>query len=140
MHAERPRPLEVRLTLPVRTYDIDFAGIVNNIVFVRWLEDLRLAMLDVHLPINEQIAAGFAPAILKTEIHYRRALTLQDEVNGRIWVERMRRVRYTLRAEITSGDTLVATARQQGCFVAIKTKRPIAIPKQLVESFKSWPR
>ena len=28
--------------LPIRTYDIDFAGIVSNIVFIRWLEDLRL--------------------------------------------------------------------------------------------------
>ena len=25
--------------LPIRTYDIDFAGIVSNIVFIRWLED-----------------------------------------------------------------------------------------------------
>jgi acyl-CoA thioester hydrolase len=32
--------------LPIRTYDIDFAGIVSNIVFIRWLEDLRLALLD----------------------------------------------------------------------------------------------
>jgi len=32
--------------LPIRTYDIDFAGIVSNIVFVRWLEDLRLGLLD----------------------------------------------------------------------------------------------
>ena len=24
--------------LPIRTYDIDFAGIVSNIVFIRWLE------------------------------------------------------------------------------------------------------
>ena len=28
--------------LPIRTYDIDFARIVSNIVFIRWLEDLRL--------------------------------------------------------------------------------------------------
>ena len=27
--------------LAIRTYDIDFAGIVSNIVFVRWLEDLQ---------------------------------------------------------------------------------------------------
>ena len=32
--------------LPIRTYDIDFAGIVSNIVFIRWLEDLRLALLE----------------------------------------------------------------------------------------------
>ena len=56
MHSQPQRPLEIQLELPVRTYDIDFAGIVNNIVFVRWLEDLRLAILDAHLPIQQQMA------------------------------------------------------------------------------------
>ena len=37
--------------LPIRTYDIDFAGIVSNIVFIRWLEDLRLALLDQTYPL-----------------------------------------------------------------------------------------
>jgi acyl-CoA thioester hydrolase len=35
----------VELELPIRTYDIDFAGIVSNIVYIRWLEDLRIQML-----------------------------------------------------------------------------------------------
>ena len=34
------KPLEVSLNLPIKTYDIDFAGIVSNIVYIRWLEDL----------------------------------------------------------------------------------------------------
>ena len=37
--------------LPIRTYDIDFAGIVSNIVFIRWLEDLRLGLLDQAYPL-----------------------------------------------------------------------------------------
>ncbi len=41
----------VERDLPIRTYDIDFAGIVGNIVYVRWLEDLRLAMMEEAYPI-----------------------------------------------------------------------------------------
>ena len=32
----------VEMPLKVQGYDIDVAGIVSNIVYVRWLEDLRL--------------------------------------------------------------------------------------------------
>jgi hypothetical protein len=32
----------LRAALAIRTYDIDFAGIVGNIVLIRWLKDPRL--------------------------------------------------------------------------------------------------
>jgi acyl-CoA thioester hydrolase len=48
-------PFEVEIPLPVRTYDIDFAGIVNNIVYIRWLEDLRLEMLARYFPLADQL-------------------------------------------------------------------------------------
>ncbi len=52
------RPLEVELVLPVKTYDIDFAGIVSNIVYIRWLEDLRLEILDAYLPLQKMLEDG----------------------------------------------------------------------------------
>jgi acyl-CoA thioester hydrolase len=57
------RPLEVELVLPVKTYDIDFAGIVSNIVYIRWLEDLRLEMLDAYLPLQKMLEDGIAPIL-----------------------------------------------------------------------------
>jgi len=39
------RPLLVPLPLKAQTYDIDFAFHVNNQVYVRWLEDLRMEVL-----------------------------------------------------------------------------------------------
>ena len=38
--------LEVQRPLRVKPYDIDVVGVVSNIVYVRWMEDLRMAMLD----------------------------------------------------------------------------------------------
>ena len=46
------KPLEISLDLPIKTYDIDFAGIVSNIVYIRWLEDLRLKMFEHHFAAN----------------------------------------------------------------------------------------
>ena len=33
------KPLYVEKEFEVRTYDIDFASVVGNIVYIRWLED-----------------------------------------------------------------------------------------------------
>ena len=63
---KQQRPFEVQLALPIRTYDIDFAGVVSNIVYIRWLEDLRLKMLEVHLPLEQQITSGYGPLLAST--------------------------------------------------------------------------
>jgi acyl-CoA thioester hydrolase len=36
------RCLEIEMPIRVRTYDIDSAGHVSNIVYLRWMEDMRL--------------------------------------------------------------------------------------------------
>jgi len=41
-----PRAFEISTPIAIRTYDIDFAGIVSNIVYLRWLEDMRLLWLE----------------------------------------------------------------------------------------------
>ncbi|MGO9114694.1 MAG: hypothetical protein ACLP9L_36220 [Thermoguttaceae bacterium] len=49
-HSTHPDRLEVQVPLRVKPYDIDVVGVVSNIVYVRWMEDLRLAMLDRDSP------------------------------------------------------------------------------------------
>ena len=51
------------LPLRVQTYDIDFAGIVSNIVFIRWLEDLRLGLMDEAYPLVQALAEDVAPIL-----------------------------------------------------------------------------
>src|ERR1700749_4954302 len=87
--------------LPIRTYDIDFAGIVSNIVFIRWLEDLRLGLLDRAYPLVCALAEASAPFLLSTRINYRRPVTIADPLVGRMWVAGLTRVRWRLAAEFT---------------------------------------
>jgi acyl-CoA thioester hydrolase len=81
-----PRPLEVELTIPVRTYDINFVGIVSNIVYIRWLEDLRLKCLDEYFPLAQQIECGYAPILAGTKIDYKHPIKLADQVIERLWL------------------------------------------------------
>jgi acyl-CoA thioester hydrolase len=117
--------------LPVRTYDIDFAGIVSNIVFVRWLEDLRLAMMEEVYPIARALADDAAPILLETRIAYDRPVSIHDEVIGRMWVTGMGRLKWHLAAEFVVGDVVHARAEQTGIFIRLSTRRPIAPPAAL---------
>ncbi|BAZ48001.1 hypothetical protein NIES4103_06060 [Nostoc sp. NIES-4103] len=129
------RPLEVVLEIPVRTYDIDFAGIVSNIVYIRWLEDLRLKFLDEHWQIDQQIEQGYVPILAGTEIEYKRPIKLIDKVIGRLWLSSLGRLKWIVQAEIFSNNELAALATQKGAFVNLQNNRPIPIPEELHKKY-----
>jgi acyl-CoA thioester hydrolase len=130
------RPLLVEWAFPVRTYDIDFAGHVSNIVYIRWLEDLRLEMMNKYLPLSELLSRGQAPVLRSTTIDYKHPITILDKVRGCMWMSEMESVRMTLQAEFYKGDTLAATATQTGVFIDLQTKRPVKIPEYLKNLFQ----
>lgn|SRR5579864_2448414 len=119
------------LPLRVQTYDIDFAGIVSNIVFVRWLEDLRLGLMDEAYPLVQALAEDVAPILTQTRISYRRPVTLADKVIGRMRVAGLGRVRWRLAAEFVASGAICAEAEQEGLFMRLSTRRPIAIPEPI---------
>jgi acyl-CoA thioester hydrolase len=117
--------------LPIRTYDIDFAGIVSNIVFVRWLEDLRLGLMEEAYPLREALAEDVAPILTATEIRYRRPVTIGDRLLGRMRVRGLERVRWRLAALFTVAGIVHAEAEQEGLFMRLSTRRPIPIPERI---------
>jgi acyl-CoA thioester hydrolase len=119
------------LPLRVQTYDIDFAGIVSNIVFIRWLEDLRLGLMDEAYPLVQALAEDVAPILVSTRIAYRRPVTIADKLVGRMRVASLGRVRWRLAAEFTVGSVICADAEQEGLFMRLSTRRPIAIPEPI---------
>ncbi|MEH2414382.1 acyl-CoA thioesterase [Nostoc sp.] len=129
------RPFEVILAIPVRTYDIDFMGIVSNIVYIRWLEDLRLKFLDEHWQLNQQIEQGYTPILAGTEIEYKRPIKIIDQVIGRLWLSKLGRLKWTVQAEILSNNELAAVATQKGGFVSLQDNRLIPIPEELQKKY-----
>jgi acyl-CoA thioester hydrolase len=117
--------------LPIRTYDIDFAGIVSNIAFVRWLEDLRLGLMEEAYPLREALAEDVAPILLSTEIRYRRPVRIGDRLLGRMRVKGLERVRWRLAALFTVAGMVHAEAEQEGLFMRLSTRRPIPIPEPI---------
>lgn len=128
------RLFEVTLELPVRTYDIDFVGIVSNIVYVRWLEDLRLQVLAEHFPLDHAMQTlGISPVLLETHIEYKRPVRLFDRLLGRMWLAEVGRARAILKAEFTVDGELRALARQTTCFIDLTSGRPVPTPTAIRE-------
>lgn len=134
----QPRPFEVRVPLRIQGYDIDFGGVVSNIVYVRWLEDLRLAVLDTYFPFEPQLAEGYAPAILETHIQYKRPLRILDRPVGHMWVSDLGPLRWQVTAEFLVGDQVAATAQQTGLFVQLDSWRPRRVPDELRRRYAAY--
>ena len=129
------RPLEVEIPIKVKTYDIDFAGVVSNIVYIRWLEDLRVKFLDVYLPLDKQMQRGDIPFLSKTQIEYKRPIKLFDNVISKMWMSNLGKVKWTLEAEFISNNQVAATAIQTGAFVNSENGRPAKLPEELLQKY-----
>ena len=99
----RNRPSLISLPITVMTYDIDYAQIVHNAVYIRWLEDLRTALIGDVYPIEDMLADGISPILTKTEIEYRLPVRFGDDVIGLMWATDLGRTRWTVEAEIRVG-------------------------------------
>jgi len=119
-------------TFRVMTYDIDFAGVVSNISYIRWLEDLRNLFAEQALSIGDALRRGIAPTLMHTEIDYLAPVRFPNNVSGRMWLAGRSRIKWELAAEFQSqaNDKLVARARQNGVFVELKSLRPVRLPEE----------
>lgn len=121
----------ITIPITVMTYDIDYAQIVHNAVTIRWLEDLRTALIQDVYPIETMLADGMSPILTKTEIEYHLPVRFGEEVTGLMWVSNLSRVRWTVEAEIKVGEQVRTFARQQGYFADLETLRPVRVPALL---------
>ncbi|TKG95975.1 acyl-CoA thioesterase [Puteibacter caeruleilacunae] len=125
----------VEQELKVMAYDIDAMGIVSNIVYVRWFEDLRMLLLDEHMPYNEIIALNISPILMKTEVQYKTPLTIQSSPKGRCTISNMGGTKWEMEFKIYSGDIIHCTGKQVGCFYDLQTKRPTIAPEKLRNAY-----
>ncbi len=128
--------LGIQMKIKVRTYDIDSAGHVSNIVYFRWLEDMRLQLFEEHFSFQSFIEQGYTPVIAASSIEYKRPIKLFDEPVGHMYLTEIRPASVRFYGEIYVGDLLTTTANHTGVFVNIETMRPRRTPEALIQKFK----
>ncbi|HSM83574.1 MAG TPA: thioesterase family protein [Nodosilinea sp.] len=126
--------------LEVYTYQIDFAGHVNNSVYIQWMEIGRLKLLEaIGMPIHEVLKQGLAPILVETNIIYKLPLYLGDRVQAQMWLSELRHASAVMQFRFYNGDrVLAAEGVQKGLFVDVKTMRPKRLSAEAKASFTPY--
>jgi acyl-CoA thioester hydrolase len=91
---------------PLRWSDMDAYGHVNNVVFLRYLEEARI---DFLFRPDQQFQRG--SVVARHEIDYKRQLVHRHEpVDVELWVTEIRAASFTLAYEVKDGETVYARA------------------------------
>ncbi len=117
------------LPIMVREEDIDELGHVNNVVYLRWVQEAATAHWRVLASEDER--ARLLWVVIRHEIDYKRPAMPGDEIVARTWVGEADGLAFERHTEILrAGDRrnkekLLARARTLWCPVDAKTMRPV---------------
>ena len=128
-----------RLTFEPTTADIDANGHVNNVVYLRWAQDLGTAHWRSLAPLEAQDA--WAWIALRHEVDYRRELKLGETALGHTWVAQTAQgPRFDRYIRIDHPDGQMC-AQIQTTWVLIEqaTGRPRRVPEWITALFAGRP-
>jgi acyl-CoA thioester hydrolase len=131
----RADPLEFTVRWPVRGYELDSRGHVNNAVYLSWAEEIATAHAEAAGYGREWSAQhGGGWVIRRTEITYHRPALYGDEVELTVRVELVRGARGVRRTTIrraTDGE-LFAEVLTEWVWVRLRDGRATQVPQELV--------
>jgi acyl-CoA thioester hydrolase len=129
------RPVRFERPCVITPADIDELGHVNNVVYLRWVQELAVAHWRAAAPPDLQAAVVWV--VLRHEIDYKRAARLGDAVLGRTWVGSATGSRFERFSEFVHADgaTLLAQARSVWCPLNAETGRPRRVDPALHDYF-----
>lgn len=113
--------------------DIDEQGHVNNVAYLRWIQDVAVAHW-FHTATKEQ-QDKFAWVVVRHEIDYKKQAFVNQEVTATTWVGEWSKVTCERFTEITRGDDLLIKGRTVWCMLDRETARPARIASELIERF-----
>lgn len=117
------RYITPELSLNVNTYDIDAAGHVNNIVYLRWLEDMRNFLFSQFCPVKNLLEIGFYPMVAACEMKYKKSVKLFNKPVGKMFIKDYRHGIFYLKAEIKVAGRTAFTAEQKCVLVRLSDNK-----------------
>lgn len=123
--------LKVSTEIQVMYYDTDAAGVVHNIVYLRFIELARTQLaIQLGMDFDEVRRTGIHAVVTRTEIDYKKPAALGDTVvvHGRI--AEYSRIRFWCEFEVVrpSDGALLAKCRQSLALVQTPEGRPVRLP------------
>jgi acyl-CoA thioester hydrolase len=122
---------EHRIT--VSKADIDELGHVNNVVYVRYVQEVAAAhwLKAASISLQER----YAWVVLRHEIDYRNPAFLNEEIIGQTWVGDYNGARFDRFVKLVAANTnkTLVEAKTSWCMLDARTMRPTRITPEVIE-------
>ncbi len=110
--------------------DIDAQGHVNNVAYVRWIQDVAVA--HWFSVTTEEVRAKYTWMLTRHEIDYKKQTFADEEVTATTWVGEATRITWERFTEIRRGDDLLVKARSIWCLIDRQTSKPSRITSEMI--------
>lgn len=127
------------LPVEIAAADIDQLGHVNNVTYLRWVQDVAIAHWTAAAEPEDQ--AQLFWVVVRHEIDYLRAAMPGDAVVARTWVGEASRIKFNRHTEIVraSDGVVLARALTVWCPMDRATGRPAMVRDAVRERFSVKP-
>jgi acyl-CoA thioester hydrolase len=130
-----------RYNFTVPQESIDGNGHVNNVEYVRWMQDAAILHSDSRgcTGLTEKIGATWV--VRSHHIEYFRPAYAGEQISVWTWVANFRRVQSLRKYRIIriSDNTLLAEGESDWVFIDAARGKPRAIPKEVIAAFEIVP-
>lgn len=117
----------------VTSDDIDEQGHVNNVAYLRWIQDVAVA--HWRNAATEEMQRRFSWVVVRHEIDYGRPAFENEMVTAATWVGEWTRVRCERFTEIHRGAELLVKSRTLWCMIEKQSQKPARISPDLIALF-----
>ncbi|WP_045216202.1 acyl-CoA thioesterase [Desulfonatronovibrio magnus] len=128
-----------QIKIQVQPSDIDELGHVNNIIYLRWVQDVAVAHWQALTTPEEQKKTMWV--VLRHEIDYKSPAMQDEEIIVKTWIGKAKRLSFERNTEIIRAhdEKLLARARTLWCPVNPETGRPQRLEPKIRDLFSSSP-
>jgi acyl-CoA thioester hydrolase len=124
------RPFEQKII--VKADDIDELGHVNNVVYVRWVQEVAASHWDT--VASADLKSKYSWVVLRHEIDYKNPAFINDEVIGTTWVGEHHGARFErfVKLILAKDQKILAEAKTMWCMLDARTMRPVRIGEEVL--------
>lgn len=117
----------------VSAEDIDAQNHVNNVAYVRWIQDIAVA--HWFSVTDEAMRERYTWIVTRHEIDYKKQAFENEEITATTWVGEPTRISWERFTEIKRGADLLVKAKSIWCLIDRETQKPSRITAEMIELF-----
>jgi acyl-CoA thioester hydrolase len=113
--------------------DIDDQGHVNNVAYVRWIQEVAVAHWNA--AVDSEARDTLTWMLTRHEIDYLKQTFENDDVEATTWVGKATRVTCERFTEISRGGEVLVRARSVWCLIDRSGLKPVRISPEIRDVF-----